>query len=96
MTAILSRLWLRYSIYPNRLKNDVKTWQILDQDSGIFPLFSGYQRRPDGRVLDLSSMPTPEEFYNKFMLERKPVIFRKMVEDVPAAKLWDDNYLKKK
>ena len=61
----------------------------------LHPL-TGYQRRPDGKVLEVDSVPSPQDFYNKFVKELKPAVFRKMVENVPAMKNWEsDQYLKR-
>jgi len=56
----------------------------------------GYQRRPEGPVRELRSVPTPQEFYEVFIKEDKPVTFRKMVSNVPAMTTWqNDAHLKK-
>lgn len=57
----------------------------------------GWQRIPDGRVVEESSMPAPQDFHDKFVSKRKPVVFRKIIEDIPAMKNWNKkNYLRDK
>ena len=57
----------------------------------------GWQRRPDGKVTEKPSVPAPQELYLKFVKEKKPVVFRQAVSEVPAMLVWQkDEYLKKK
>lgn len=55
----------------------------------------GWQRMPSGEVAQLFSMIGPQEFQKKFVSLKKPVVFRKVIQDIPAMKNWNKkNYLK--
>lgn len=54
----------------------------------------GYQRRPDGRVTEKEKLP-PKIFYDDFVKTEKPVVFRQLIDSMPATELWTDDYLKK-
>ena len=43
----------------------------------------------------LENAPTPERFYNDYIKSSRAAIFRKVVSDTKAAKLWNDVYLKR-
>lgn len=39
---------------------------------------------------------SPEDFANKYVKQRKPIVFRNVVKEWPAYKLWTDDYLAEK
>ena len=39
---------------------------------------------------------SPEDFARKYVIPRKPIVFRNVVKDWPAFKLWSDEYLTEK
>ena len=36
-----------------------------------------------------------ETFHHKYVKHKKPVVFRNAMQNVPAVKRWEDDYLKK-
>ncbi len=52
---------------------------------------------PDGKVDEVTFMLEPAAFYKDYIQDKKPVVFREAVQDVPAMTSWQkDEYLKKK
>jgi hypothetical protein len=55
----------------------------------------GKHRESDGHVDVLTSIPSPQEFWEKYASIRRPVVFRGAAKNFPAQSLWTDSYLKK-
>ncbi|XP_048584047.1 bifunctional arginine demethylase and lysyl-hydroxylase JMJD6 [Nematostella vectensis] len=53
----------------------------------------GSHRPPDGRVEELPFMISSEDFYMKYVIKHKPVIFKNVVKHWPAFSKWTDEYL---
>lgn len=56
----------------------------------------GKHRDSDGHVDVLTTIPSPQDFWDNYASIRKPVVFRGAAKNFPAQSLWTDNYLKKK
>ena len=57
----------------------------------------GWQRSSRGQVAEEKEMLKPNEFHEKYVLPGIPVVFRKVLENVPAMKSWSkDEYLRNK
>jgi hypothetical protein len=54
----------------------------------------GSQIPPVGNVLTLLEVPSPQEFFDKFVKPGKPVLFKGAATETPAYKLWTDEYLR--
>ena len=54
----------------------------------------GLQRKSEGHVEILHELPTPLEFYDKYVREGKPVVFKGAAKEMPAYKNWNDEYLR--
>ena len=56
----------------------------------------GWQRPPDGPVIEYDQVLPAEEYWKKHIKNRIPCVFRQAVSKSPAIKLWTDEYLKEK
>lgn len=56
----------------------------------------GKQSRSDGHIEIVDSVPTAPEFYQKYVRNRKPVLFRGAQRDAIAVHRWTDEYLTEK
>ena len=54
----------------------------------------GSQVPPVGDVLTLAEIPSPQEFFDKFVKPGKPVVFKGAATKTPAYELWTDDYLR--
>ena len=54
----------------------------------------GFHRPSDGNVEEIEGFPSPRDFYDKYQHMRKPVIFKNAAKELPAFKLWTDDYLR--
>ncbi len=57
---------------------------------------TGYQRKSSGPVVEEKQIPAPQDFNEKFVTHRTPVVFREAVSNVPAMTLWTDDYLQER
>lgn len=53
----------------------------------------GKHKISDGHVEQLSKIPSPPVFWQKFASVRKPVVFKGAAKNFPAFKLWTDEFL---
>ena len=53
----------------------------------------GSHRAPEGEIKSLDHLPTPETFYNEYVVTGQPVIFRGAAKVSPGFDLWTDAYL---
>lgn len=54
----------------------------------------GLQRKPEGHVEILNELPSPLEFFDKYVSPGKPVVFKGAAKEMPAFKNWNDEYLR--
>ncbi len=54
----------------------------------------GYHRPAEDDIEQLKYFPPPLEFFEKFVLKSKSVVFKGACKDFPAANLWTDEYLR--
>ncbi|KAK3749278.1 hypothetical protein QZH41_016044 [Actinostola sp. cb2023] len=54
----------------------------------------GYQRPPDGPVLEYNTVLHPVEFWNQHVSQNKPAVFRQAIAKSSAILKWNDDYLK--
>ncbi|XP_031564785.1 F-box protein At5g06550-like [Actinia tenebrosa] len=55
----------------------------------------GKHRESDGHVDVLTTIPSPQDFWDKYASIQKPVVFQGAAKNFPAQSLWTDSYLKK-
>ncbi|XP_062616630.1 lysine-specific demethylase 8-like [Saccostrea cucullata] len=57
--------------------------------------YFGSHQSAEGEIETLSKFPTPEDFYDMYVLPRIPVKFRQVLDahNMPAFSLWTDDYL---
>ena len=55
----------------------------------------GLHRLSTGHIKILTGIPNPREFWQKFVTQRKPVLFRGAAKHFPSFRLWTDEYLRK-
>jgi len=53
----------------------------------------GGQRDPEGTVEEIDGFPSPEDFYDKYILPSKPVLMRGAAKDLKAYSLWTDQHM---
>lgn len=53
----------------------------------------GSHQPPVGEVLSVDEIPSPQEFFQKYLQPGKPVLFKGAATKIPAYKLWTDDYL---
>ncbi|EDO30444.1 predicted protein, partial [Nematostella vectensis] len=56
----------------------------------------GYQKPPNGPVIEYDYVLRPQEFWEKHVHENLPLVFRHGVAESPAIANWKDEYLKEK
>eukprot|EP00794_Sanderia_malayensis_P009650 gene9650-10638_t len=56
----------------------------------------GKQRPTEGHIEVLHDLPSPLEFYEKYVKPGKPVVFKDAAKPMPAFKEWTDEYLRTK
>ncbi|XP_046858882.1 uncharacterized protein LOC124452390 isoform X2 [Xenia sp. Carnegie-2017] len=56
----------------------------------------GSQIAPIGDVLAIDEVPSPEEFFYKYVQPGKPVLFKGAALNSPAYEKWTDEYMRKK
>ncbi|XP_072036429.1 uncharacterized protein [Amphiura filiformis] len=56
----------------------------------------GSHRPPDVEIDELNEVPSPREFYEKYVKHGRAVIFRGAAKESPGFKLWTDEYLREK
>ncbi|XP_065060405.1 bifunctional peptidase and arginyl-hydroxylase JMJD5-like isoform X2 [Rhopilema esculentum] len=54
----------------------------------------GLQRTPEGHVDILTELPSPVEFFEKYVTPGRPAVFKGAAKKMPAFKKWDDEYLR--
>ncbi|XP_065174902.1 bifunctional peptidase and (3S)-lysyl hydroxylase Jmjd7-like [Sycon ciliatum] len=54
----------------------------------------GYQRAPEGPVQEYIEELHPSDFYRTHIKPKQPLVYRGMVSDSPAFRLWTDEYLR--
>ncbi len=54
----------------------------------------GHHRSPEDPIHHLNYFPEPLEFYEKFVIQSKAVIFKDVCKDFPANRRWTDNFLR--
>ncbi len=54
----------------------------------------GSHRPPDVIIDELNEVPSPRDFWEKYVKHEKAVIFRGAAKESPAFKLWTDEYLR--
>ena len=53
----------------------------------------GEQRLFEGHVEILETIPDVKTFFQRYISESKPVLFKDAANNMPAFKLWTDEYL---
>ena len=54
----------------------------------------GMQRKSEGHIEILNELPSPVEFFEKYVKPGKPVVFKDAAKQMPAYKNWNDEYLR--
>lgn len=54
----------------------------------------GSHRPPEGAIKSVELVPTPQEFYNEYVLKGQPVIFKGTAKLSLGFQLWSDSYLR--
>ena len=54
----------------------------------------GMQRESQGHIEVLKELPSPVEFFEKYIEPGKPVVFKDAAKKMPAFKNWNDKYLR--
>ena len=54
----------------------------------------GEHRPAEGSIDVEDGLIDPEMFYNQYFKEKKPVLFKGGAKNMPAFKLWNDDYLR--
>ncbi|XP_033099082.1 bifunctional peptidase and arginyl-hydroxylase JMJD5-like [Anneissia japonica] len=60
-------------------------------DGHLRPL--GFQRKPEGKVKEVTDVPHPKDFSSLHVTKKKPLVLRGAVKDALAFEKWSDNYL---
>ncbi|XP_071958879.1 jmjC domain-containing protein E-like [Antedon mediterranea] len=60
-------------------------------DGHLRPL--GYQRKAEGKVMEVPVVPHPREFSDLHVSKKKPLVMRGAVKDSLAFEKWDDSFL---
>jgi hypothetical protein len=56
---------------------------------------AGWQRQPDGKVTETATSLTPQEFHDKHVVPKVPLVMRQSVSEVPAMTSWkSDEHMK--
>lgn len=58
----------------------------------LMPL--GQQRLPEGSVHKVIGFPDAKRFFDDYVQQNEPVVFKGAANHIPAFKLWTDTYLK--
>ncbi|XP_072036430.1 uncharacterized protein [Amphiura filiformis] len=56
----------------------------------------GNHRDSDGHVDILTTLPSPQEFWDKYVSKRRPVLFSGAARSSPGMQLWTDEYMLEK
>ncbi len=54
----------------------------------------GNQREKEGHIDVLQELPSPLEFFQKYLKPGRPAVFKGAAKHMPAFKNWDDEYLR--
>jgi len=54
-------------------------------------VYAGWQREPSGKIKEQVIMTDSLQFYEKFVKNGKPIVFRRAVKDASAMKNWINN-----
>lgn len=73
-------------IFPGRFNEEFNT------NKGHLKPF-GWQRKPEGRIMEYEKILPAEIFYKRHMKTKLPLIYRNAISKSPAITLWDDEYL---
>jgi len=56
----------------------------------------GYQRPPNGPIIEYDKPLRPEKFWEKHVSKNLPLVFRGGISESPAISKWTDKYIKEK
>lgn len=54
----------------------------------------GSHRAPEGTIKSIEHLPSPQTFYDEYLLAGQPVIFKGAAKLSPGFDLWTDSFLK--
>ena len=54
----------------------------------------GMQKEKEGHIDILKELPSPIEFFEKYVTPGRPAVFKGAAKKMPAFKNWDDEYLR--
>lgn len=68
------------------------TYGSEDPTGHLKPL--GAHQPPVADVMSVDEVPSPQEFFTRYVQPGKPVLFKGAAVRIPAYSLWTDGYLK--
>ncbi|XP_070561489.1 2-oxoglutarate and iron-dependent oxygenase JMJD4-like [Ptychodera flava] len=68
------------------------TYHAGDPEGHLLPL--GSHQPPEGDIEEIDTIPSPMEFYDRYIKPSKPVIFKGAAKMSPGFYLWNDDYLR--
>ena len=54
----------------------------------------GLQRKSEGHIDILNALPSPVEFFEKYVKPGRPAVFKGAAKPMPAFQNWNDDYLR--